>query len=286
MDDDPAFFSRATVAIAGLGLMGGSLALALRGKCASLIGFDPDPEVVALALKMGAVDACSTRPTEILPKADLVVLAAPVFQIIRLLEDLPSLHPGGAIVLDLGSTKERIVETMAALPERFDPIGGHPMCGKEHGGLAYADAALFQGANFAFTPLQRTSARARSAVAELAALIGALPLWMQPDVHDRWAAATSHLPYLVACMVSAVVPPETSPLAGPGYRGVTRLAESPPEVMMDVLATNRENILHVLQNFQRELEWVNTHLAHADHSILQERLTRARAQRRHTLKTT
>jgi prephenate dehydrogenase len=283
MNDSPAFFPRATVVIAGLGMMGGSLALALRGKCASLLGLDTDPEAVSLALQMNTVDSASTAPAELIPRADCIVLATPVLQIIRLLESIPDLHPNGAIVIDLGSTKALIVESMAKLPPRFDPIGGHPMCGKEKGGLAHAEASLFQGATFAFTPLTRTSTRARSAANELAGILGAIPFWVDPAVHDRWAAATSHLPYLAACALAAVVQPESAPLAGPGYRGATRLAESPLGMMTDILVSNLQNVIGSLRDYRHELERIETLLAAGDLAGLQERLSRSAEQRRLTL---
>jgi prephenate dehydrogenase len=119
----PLELAHCRVAVIGLGLMGGSLALALRGQCNSLLGVDVDPEIVALALKRGIVDKASTDLSTILPGADLVVLAAPVLAILNLLKGLPQAHPGRAVVLDLGSTKARILEAMNGLPERFDPIG-------------------------------------------------------------------------------------------------------------------------------------------------------------------
>jgi prephenate dehydrogenase len=160
---EPAFtrsdlLSSTRVAIMGLGLMGGSLALALRGRCAELLGIDPDPDALALALELGAADRVSANPAELLPEADVIILAAPVLAILSLLQALPDLHPGSPIVLDLGSTKREIVQAMEALPVRFDPLGAHPMCGKETNTLRSAEASLFAGRPFAFTPLARTSA--------------------------------------------------------------------------------------------------------------------------------
>lgn len=143
--DEPAFFATATVAIIGLGLMGGSLALALHGRCARLLGCDRDPDVVTLALERQVVDAASTEPAALLPQADLVVLAVPVRASLEWLQRLPGLHPGQAVVLDLGSTKTAVLQAMEALPERFDPLGGHPMCGKEDGSLKMQRPACTRG---------------------------------------------------------------------------------------------------------------------------------------------
>jgi len=270
-DDDPGFFA-GRLAILGLGLMGGSLALALQGKCTAVLGIDPDPQAVELARQQHIVDLAAVEPAELLPQADVIVLAAPVNAIIGLLQELPQLHPGAPIVVDLGSTKVKIMETMQMLPERFDPLGGHPMCGKEVSGLANADARLFQGAPFAFTPSLRTTPRARQFAGWLAASIGACPLWIDAATHDRWVAATSHLPYLVANALAFTTPVETAPLTGSGFRSTTRLAVTPPGMMMDVLVTNQAAILDRLRSFRVHMEQVEHLLAQGEFGALQELL--------------
>ena len=289
-DGDPAFLRPLRLAIVGLGLMGGSLALALRGRCATLLGIDPDPATLDLARRTHLVDAASADPADLLPQADAIVLAAPVNAILGLLEALPSLHPGPALVIDLGSTKTAIVEAMGRLPECFDPIGGHPMCGKERGGLAQADANLFRGAPFAFTPVARlethpdqnigaghlASLQAGSSVgrfaAALAAAVGARPLWLDPVTHDRWVASTSHLPYLVANALAGCTPLEAAPLVGSGFRSATRLAPTPPGMMMDVLMTNSQNIRTAAHRFCEVMSRIEALLAAGDYAALQELL--------------
>ena len=266
--DEPGFFSTARVAILGLGLMGGSLALTLRGKFTALLGIDTDPQTVELARQRQIVDLASTEPAELLPQADVVILATPVNTIIQNLQELPKYHPGPAIVLDLGSTKARVVEAMQRLPERFDPLGGHPMCGKERSGLSNADPRLFQGAVFAFTPLARTSSRARTFAEGLARQVGAHPLWLDSHTHDRWVAATSHLPYLVSNALAFSTPVEAAPLAGPGYHSATRLAQTSPGMMLDVLMTNRENILAASGRFRAHLDLLDELLRRGDFETL------------------
>jgi prephenate dehydrogenase len=275
---EPAFtrsdlLSSARVAIVGLGLMGGSLALALRGRCTELLGIDPDPNALALALELGAADRVSANPAELLPEADVIILAAPVLAILSLLQALPDLHPGSPIVLDLGSTKREIVQAMEALPARFDPLGGHPMCGKETNTLRSAEAGLFAGRPFAFTPLAHTSARARQLADELVAVLGARPLWLDAETHDRWAAATSHAPYLIANALSTATPLEAqAALAGSGYQSTTRIAATPPEIMGDILMTNRENVLAALAAFRAQLDILESQLAASDFPALQQQL--------------
>jgi prephenate dehydrogenase len=128
--NEPDFnLAESKVAIIGLGLMGGSLALGLRGKCAALYGIDPHQPTLELALSQHIVDYADSDPAKLLPEADLVILSAPVPAILTLLKQLPSFTSNPCIVMDLGSTKKQIVDAMSCLPERFDPVGGHPICG-------------------------------------------------------------------------------------------------------------------------------------------------------------
>jgi len=243
----------AKVVILGLGLMGGSLAMALRGRCALLLGVDPDEETRRLALRENVVERVSADPAELFPAADIVILAAPVRAILSLLDDLPAWHPGIAIVLDLGSTKREIVERMDRLPGRFDPLGGHPMCGKERGSLINADARLFQDSSFALSSLPRTTMQAKNMAEQIVQAVGAHSLWIDAEIHDRWVAATSHLPYLISNTLAFSTHDEASPLVGPGFRSTARLAPSPAQMMIDILLTNRGNVLQALREFQQDL---------------------------------
>jgi prephenate dehydrogenase len=268
--EQPDFLSNCKVAILGLGLIGGSLALKLRGRCQSLLGCDPDPATLALARQWNLADWVSDQPGDILPLADLVILAAPVQVILSLLDELPLLHPGSAAVLDVGSTKTQIIQHMQALPERFDPLGGHPMCGKEHGGLANADPNLFQSAPFALTPVPRTSPGLRALAEQLVNLVDANPIWLEAETHDRWVASTSHVPYLVANALAAATPLDVRPLVGPGLRSTTRLAPSGWTMMRDILETNRPNILVGLQRFRQQIAELESLLAAGDLLALEE----------------
>ncbi len=161
MDKSDFNLSESKIAIIGLGLMGGSLALALKGKCAALYGIDTDRATLELALAQKIVDYADSDPAKLLPEVDFIILAAPVPVILALLEKLPTYTSDPCIVMDLGSTKKLIVEAMSRLPERFDPIGGHPICGKEKLSLANAERTLYYAAPFLLTPLERTSKRTR-----------------------------------------------------------------------------------------------------------------------------
>jgi len=280
--DDPFFLLEARIAIVGLGLIGGSLAKALKGRCAALYGVDADSHTVSQAASLGVVDMADVDPAVVLPLANIVILAAPVSVNLDYLGSLAKYHPGPAIVLDMGSTKIQITRAMQALPPHFDPIGGHPMCGKEKSGLENAEARLFRGATFAFTPLARTSSRALSFCKQLARVIDAKALWLDAETHDRWTAATSHFPYLIANTLAASTPPEAAPLVGPGFRSTTRLAVSSTRMMRDILATNRENVLESLSGFKRRLGEVEAMITSGDFDAL-ERLLAEGAERQKAL---
>jgi prephenate dehydrogenase len=272
-------FRSLRVAIVGMGLMGGSLALALRGQCAELLGVDTDADTIARAKREQVTDRVSSDPATLLPQADLVILAAPACAILDLLADLPDLHPGGCIVMDLGSTKRRIVEAMESLPKRFDPLGAHPICGKETNGLAYADGQLYQGAPLILSPLVRTSPRALEVAKQLARAIGANPIQMDSAEHDARMAATSHLPYLLASALARATPVEAAPLVGPGFRGTTRLAASSTAMMLDILRTNRENVLASLVLFHQALGEIESKLDRQDWGGLEADLLACAAAR-------
>jgi len=266
------------IAIIGLGLMGASLALALKGKCAALYGIDSHPATLELAIDKKIVDAADTDPAKLLPQADLVILATPVPTIISLIRNLPSLTNRPCIVLDLGSTKSEIMSAMAALPSHFDVLGGHPICGKEKLGVENADAFLYQDAPFVITPLKRTTLRARTAIKHIGSVIGARLIEMNAEDHDRALAFTSHLPFLISSALALTVPQENTRLIGSGFRSTARLAATPGSMMSGVIQSNRENILKALQHFQHELSILESALISNDKSALESTLSSAQSR--------
>ena len=255
MPEDPLFDKR--VAIVGLGLMGGSLALALRGKCKEILAVDTDPATIQQARQRFIVDQISGSPAEILPQADIIVLAAPVRTILALIPQLPDWHSGSPLVIDLGSTKTDICAAFAQLPGRFRTVGGHPMCGKEFSSLAYADRQLYQLATFALCRLPASDEAACTLAEALVRAVGANPIWMEAENHDQAVAATSHMPFLLANALAAVIPPHAAVLTGPGLRSSTRLAGTSLRMMQDVLLTNRQAVLAALTQLQNRLDLVS-----------------------------
>lgn len=278
----PSSLQEAHVAVIGLGLMGGSLALALRGRCASLRGVDVDAQVCAAALQRQVVDRAAVDPAIALDGANLVILATPVHVILDLLPRLPAWLPGEALVMDLGSTKSAIVNAMQALPVRLAAVGGHPMCGKEVGGLDNADPSLYQDMVFALARLDNTPEPAAQLAQELALALGARPVWVDAQAHDRWVAATSHVPYLLSAALALATPLDTAPLVGPGFRSASRLAATPTTMMLPVLgaavggaAGNRDNVLAALGELRQGLDALQEAVQAQDWPSLQEMLRQA-----------
>ncbi len=277
MSEDGFSLQDSTVAIIGLGLMGGSLALALKKHCRAIYGVDSHEATLELALSKNIVDRAEADPAKLLPQADLVILATPVPAILALLQRLPDLIPNPCIVFDLGSTKSRIVEAMSRLPERFDPIGGHPICGKEKLSLENAEGGLFRSAPFVLAALPRTTPRAYQAAQQIILAVGAQAIQIDAAEHDRLLAFTSHLPFLVASALASAAPEEAVKLVGSGFRSTSRLAGTPSSMMLGVLESNRENILAAIDRLQNELTAFESALSSKDSKELLFLLDRSRA---------
>lgn len=276
------------VAVVGLGLMGGSLAAALtrRGACAEVVGVARRPETCQKARAQGFVHRATTDLQDGVTGADLVVLATPVRTILWLLPRLGALLAPGTAILDVGSTKAAICQAMEALPAGLQPIGGHPMCGRETRGLDAATPDLYEDAPFVLTPLPRTSAEALALARELVRAVGARPVEMPPDRHDRLVAAASHLPYALAVVLTRLVArvgqqdADVWDLAASGFRDTSRLAASDVTMMLDILLTNQASIRSLLADAAEELGRLATLLERGDEERLREVLAAAQAARR------
>ena len=250
---DESNLSEIRITIVGLGLMGGSLAMALKGKCKAIFGVDTNPETIQYAIQNGIVSQASTHLESIPHQTELIILATPVQTILHLIQALPLYIENGAIVMDIGSTKREIVTALNRLPDCFDPVGCHPMCGKENLTIRNADPEMFKGSTFAITPLARTSQETIKLAHQIATTIGSMPLLTDPETHDHWTAATSHLPYLLSLALSLSTPIEVVSLVGPGFKSTVRLAGTPKSMMVDILRTNRDEVLLHLNNYIAKL---------------------------------
>ena len=248
------------ITIVGLGLMGGSLAGALRGQCRSTVGVARREATLETALARGLIDRGTANLANGVAQADIVVLATPVRVILQQLTEIGPLLPPGSLLMDLGSTKGQIVAAMAHLPDRVEPLGGHPMCGKEVSGIEAAEPAIYGGATFILTPLARTSDQALDLGRELAKAAGSQPLVLSPERQDFLVGTVSHLPYLMACALVATADATTSAdpaawkIVAGGYRDTTRIAGSDATMMTDILLTNSEEVLNALDVFQHQIQ--------------------------------
>jgi len=277
-------FKNLTISIIGLGLMGGSLAFALRDHVKEIIGCDTDSAAITFALNHHIISRAANFDSAL--ESDLIILATPPRVIVEQLNRLTAFtfrNPHSAIILDLGSTKRAIVDVMQKLPACFDPIGGHPMCGKEIGGIANADANFFRDKTFILTPLERTSSRAINIARQLIAIIGAQPLILDPDHHDSLAAMVSHLPYLtsIALMHSAMTMNDDDVwrIAASGFRDTTRLAASDLTMMRDIMQTNRGAVLDSLRRFRNEIDSLTALIESSDFDSLHAILSSAQFKR-------
>ena len=271
-----------TVGILGLGLMGGSLAMRLKGQCAHLIGFDSHLPTLELALSKNIIDqAESVSPLPVGEglgvRVDVLILATPVSTILNLIQQLPSLISSPCIVMDIGSTKRDILQAMAHLPENFDPIGGHPICGKEKLGLENADPNLYQIAPFVITSLPRTTKRAKSAAQQIVSALGANLIEITAEEHDSTLAFTSHLPFLLSSALVHSTPQEFSHLIGPGFRSSSRLAGTPSHMMIGILKSNRDYLLSALYSFLDSLNEIESALRDEDYPQLESLLNQSRS---------
>ncbi len=276
----------ARVTVVGLGLMGGSLAGALQGHCRAVAGVSRRAEGVEAAFARGLVDWGTTDLRSGVAEADVVVLATPVRTILAQMNEIASLLRPGCLLMDLGSTKAEVVAAMGHLPEHIQPLGGHPMCGKELSGIEAADPALYRGSTFILCPLARTSPAARALGQALVEATGARPLVLEPERQDFLVATMSHLPYLLACGLVSTADSLTSPdpaaweIVAGGFRDTSRVAGSDVDMMLDILLTNRQEVLRSVETFQARLSALAHLLASGNEGELQRRLRLVRATRK------
>lgn len=265
-----------TIAVVGVGLIGGSFALAAKraGIAGRVLGVS-SPGTMEKALALGIVDA-GLPLEQAVPQADLVFLSATIHSIIETIPRLGGLARRDAIVTDAGSTKRAIVKAAAAVEGMYF-AGGHPMAGKEKGGVEAADPTLFQERLWVLTTDQGCADPRFDALRDLVIAIGAKPVLMNAAEHDAAVARTSHLPQLLSTALAASLErsyhEETPVLSGPGLLDATRLALSPFSVWKDILATNRDEIGAAMAEYLEE--WRAQFDALAGDGDLEAQFTRA-----------
>jgi len=256
------------IAIFGLGLIGGSIAIAARNTWPAglVIGVD-EKSVLEQAMVLNAIDVASDDPV-VIAEADLVILAAPVRVNIRLLEELPQNVSANAVITDVSSTKRMIVDASLSLPARLKFVGGHPLGGAPRGGIEHARPDLFQERPWIFTPTDDTDLVSLEKLQRFVTGLGAKPHTLSPSEHDRLLACLSHLPQLAASALMHVVGEAVGDhglsLTGRGLADTTRLATSPASIWRDICLTNTDEVKEALDTFIAELESLRNDLASGD----------------------
>jgi prephenate dehydrogenase len=280
-------FGGARVTIVGLGLMGGSLAAALRstGACREVVGVARRSSTVATATALRFVHRGTTDLQEGVRDADMVVLATPVGDILERVATIGPLLKPGCVLVDVGSTKGAICQAMERLPDHVQPVGGHPMCGKESSGLTMAEPSLYRDRVFVLCPLERTAPEALALAHALVDAVGARALLLDPQRHDRLVATISHLPYALAVTLVAAAEalsqddPLAWRLAAGGFGDTSRVAAGSVTMMMDILSTNRQAILDTLYEARGQLDRLTRLLEDGDTAALRAHLEAARQRR-------
>jgi len=276
------------VAVIGTGLIGGSIGLALKAHTdADVVAFDKDPAAAARAVERGAADRVAETAVEAVANADFVFLATPVRAIADSVREIANSIEPGAVITDVGSTKSRVVlETEEVLRETSNFIGGHPMAGTEQEGIEAASATLFQDAWWILTPTDRSDPEAYRRLHALLTTLGARIMALNPVEHDELMAVISHVPQLTATTLMNMAANRGQQhagllaLAAGGFRDVTRVAASNPEIWLDVCRENGEAIASTLADFANELLRLRDLILEQQEEPLRRALLRAREARR------
>ena len=275
------------IAIVGLGLIGGSIGLALKragSDGVELVGYARRPETADRALQLGAIDRFEGSLASAVDKAALVILATPTMSVKEILSQIGSHLPAGCVVTDVASTKVQVMKwAEESLPASASFVGGHPMAGKELSGIDVADADLFKGCTYCIVPGRGASDDAVQTIVDLVHKVGARHVFMNASDHDQFVAGISHLPLILA---SALVMATTgnphwskmSEVAATGYQGATRLASQHPRMNRDICLTNGENIVSWIDDFTRELQRFRALIVEGDLG-LEQAFDRARQAR-------
>src|SRR5208337_15744 len=260
------------VTIVGTGLIGGSLGLALKKRrlAGRIVGCDRAP-VLERAQERGAIEAGTTNPADAVRGSDLVVLATPVIPILDLIGRLGPALPAKTLVTDVGSTKAEIVQRATKsfgrnAGKRF--LAGHPMAGKENAGVEFADADLFEGSVWMFTPLpgQNVHAGLCGEFIHCAEKMGAKIAVVEPSEHDRICAWISHLPQMISTALAAALVEEFGPgaplhdIGGRALREMTRISGSPYSMWRDIAITNKKHVADALEKLEQRLEHIRENL--------------------------
>jgi prephenate dehydrogenase len=262
-EPDTAIMDTVLVTIIGLGLIGGSIGLALRqGKKPGwkIVGYSRRQETIAKALSLGAIERGETNLKDAVKQADFVIIATPVLTVKEIFSDIAPHLPSACIVTDTASTKVQVMKwAEEILPPTVDFIGGHPMAGRETYGIQAAQAELFRGCTYCLTSTEEASPKSLDTVTDMVKKLGAVPFFINAQEHDNLVAGISHLPMLLSAVLVSLTTKNTSwskmsKLAASGYYDLTRLASGNPEVNAHTCLSNKEAIVSWIDKFSKELE--------------------------------
>ncbi len=271
-----------TVTIVGVGLIGGSIGLALRDRklAKRVIGVGRRAESLRKAKKLGAIDATTLRLGEGVADADLVVVATPIAQIVDQVRSAAAACSTGTLITDAGSTKATIVKSLdGQLPDGVRFVGSHPLAGSEKSGPNAARADLFEGRVVVVTPCRSTKSGAAEDAADFWSSLGATVFMMTPEQHDAALAATSHLPHFLASALAAATPRADLPLTATGWQDTTRIAAGDPRLWTQIFLDNRRNVLKSLARFEKTVHRAKAAIERGDAKALEKLLTEAKAIR-------
>ena len=271
-----------TVAIVGVGLIGGSIGLGLRrrGLAREVVGVGRREESLRAAQQLGAMDRSTLDVAEGAADAELIVVCTPVGRIAADVRAAAAASRRQALITDVGSTKAQIVaELDGALPGGVRFVGSHPLAGSEKNGPAAADADLFVNRTVVVTPVGSTCEGDLAAVAALWTSLGARVIHMSPADHDRTLAATSHLPHLVAAALAAATSADDLALTATGWADTTRVASGDPELWSQIFLSNQAHVLAALGRYQETLERLRRAVESGDEPTLVRLLAEAKSRR-------
>lgn len=268
------------VAIVGVGLIGGSIGLALkeRGLARQVVGIGRRQESLDKALAVGAIDMASIDLEAGVDSAEVVVIASPVSTIAEFARRALAAAPQSAVVTDAGSTKAEIScvlsNSLDSASARF--VGSHPLAGDHRTGPEFALANLFEDRTVVTTPLESSSPEAIAKVESFWQNLGARVVKMEAAEHDRALATTSHLPHMVASALASITPQEWLPLTAGGWQDTTRVAAADPELWTQIFAQNKSAVLEAIRQVTAELEKLTSNLEEEDWDKLQATLHNAK----------
>lgn len=270
------------VAIVGVGLVGGSVGLALQklGLAEKVIGIGRRQVSLRIARRVGAVTNTTIDMAKGVAEADLVVVCTPVGRIVEDIRKAAEHCREGTLITDTGSTKRTIVDALdEGLPRGCRFLGGHPLAGSEKTGAGNARADLFDGRVAIVTPTRNTRAEDYDLVAEFWEGLGSVVIRMSAEEHDRAMALTSHLPHIAAAALVASVPENLFRLTGSGMRDTTRLAAGDPSLWQQILTQNRDHVLSALEQYGAKLAALHAAIRDDDQPELERFLTTAKKNR-------